>query len=225
MYTPLDQIPDLELFKHGSGKYEIKNLEGPITLTCWRGFQSRLEANNAFGSIHPSDGSGRITIGGDMISEDPAVQSFHVNAYNYLMEFQAMVQDRILQALLADYKGLQEMYGYDKNQAATIMPDVNDVQEFKKLIGLSAVHLLNVSKEDIGYVGYEFGCTWDLEHGLGIMTWKDNIIELGDASTAFLTWIADKDRDPNNENSDSIFNSLLEQDELIASKKPWWKFW
>ncbi len=31
MFKPLDSIPGLELFTVGSGKYEVKNLEGPIT--------------------------------------------------------------------------------------------------------------------------------------------------------------------------------------------------
>lgn len=222
---PLDSIPGLEWFTTGSGKYEIRNLEGPVTLACWSGFQSRQEAYNAPDSPHPSNGNARINIGGDMINEDPAVQRFHINAYNYLMEFQQQIQDNILHALFAEYKGLQEMYGYDKEEAAALMPDVQDMQQFKKLIGLSAVHLLNVNKDDIGYVGYEFGCTWDAEHGLGVMTHKDRIIELGDASTAFLTWIADKDRDPDGENSDTVFNALQAELVPVELKKPWWKFW
>lgn len=225
MYTPLNRIPGLELFTVGSGKYEVKNLEGPITLTCWRGFQSRQEAYNAPDSPHPSEGHARITLGGDMVSDDPAVQPFHINAYNYLMEFQENVQEQILAALMIEYKNLQAMYGYDEEEAAALMPDVNDIQQFKKLIGLSAVHLLNVSKDDIAYVGYEFGCTWDDEHGLGVMTHKNRIIEIGDASTAFLTWIADRDRDPDGENNDSVFNALQEEDMQMPSKKPWWKFW
>lgn len=225
MYTPLNRIPGLELFTVGSGKYMVKNLEGPITLACWRGFQSRQEAYNASGNPHPSDGHARITLGGDMISEDPGVQPFHINAYNYLMEFQEKVQEQILLALLQEYKSLQEMYGYNSREAAVLMPDITDPRQFRQLIGLSAVHLLNVSKDDIAYVGYEFGCTWDDEHGLGVMTHKDRIIEIGDASTAFLTWIADKDRDPDSIDSDSIFNALQEEMIPLPSRKPWWKFW
>ncbi len=71
------------------------------------------------------------------------------------MQFQHQVQEEILLALMAEYKNLQEIYGYEKAVAAAIMPDVDDVQQFKKLIGLSAVHLLNVCRDDIAYVGYE----------------------------------------------------------------------
>ena len=225
MFTPPDSIPGLELFTVGSGKYAVKNLEGPITLPCWSGFQSRQETPGIPGDPLPSDGQARITLGGDMISGHPRVQSFHINAYHYLLKHQQQVQEQILQALLPEYKRLQDMYCYDVSLAAARMPNVNDVQQFKKLIGLSAVHLLNVSKDDIAYVGYEFGCTWDREFGLGVMTHKDRIIEIGDASTAFLTWIADRDRDPDATHSDSIFIDLQEEGFLLPSKKPWWKFW
>jgi hypothetical protein len=36
----------------------------------------------------------------------------------------------------------------------------------------------------------EFGCTWDKEHGLGVMTHQTLVIEIGGADTAFLEWIA-----------------------------------
>ncbi|QEC42464.1 DUF6985 domain-containing protein [Pseudobacter ginsenosidimutans] len=224
MFTPPDSIPGLEVFTVGSGKYAIKNLEGPITLPCWSGFQSRLDASGITGDSYSADGQARITLGGDMISGHPAIQPIHINAYQYLLNHQHEVQERILMALLTEYKRLQDMYCYSEKLAAALMPNVNEIQQFKKLIGLSAVHLLNVSKDDIAYVGYEFSCTWDREFGLGVMTHKDRIIEIGDASTAFLTWIADRDRDPETANSDSIFIAL-EEELLLPSKRPWWKFW
>ncbi|MGN6495293.1 MAG: DUF6985 domain-containing protein [Agriterribacter sp.] len=46
-------------------------------------------------------------------------------------------------------------------------------------------HLLNVSKNNIAYVGYESGGTWDDEHGLGIMTHKDRGIQIGGSDYAF----------------------------------------
>jgi hypothetical protein len=52
---------------------------------------------------------------------------------------------------------------------------------------------MNVSKDGFAYVGYEFGCTWDDEHGLGFMTHKDRIIDFGGADTSFLTWVASGD--------------------------------
>jgi hypothetical protein len=64
------------------------------------------------------------------------------------------------------------------------------------LIGLSSVHVLSVAKDGIAYIGFEFGCTWDGEHGLGVMTHRDRVIEVGGADTSFLAWIAEQDAEP-----------------------------
>jgi hypothetical protein len=72
-------------------------------------------------------------------------------------------------------------------------PDFHTAEQLKNLIGLSQIHLLNVSKDEVAYVGYQFGCSWDDEHGLGFMTHKDRIIDFGGADKSFLTWIAKED--------------------------------
>lgn len=78
-------------------------------------------------------------------------------------------------------------------EAKEFMPDVENIEQFKKLIGLSQIHIMNVNKDNIAYVGYEFGCSWDDEHGIGFMTHKDRVIDFGSADISFLTWAAEKD--------------------------------
>lgn len=124
---------------------------------------------------------------------------------------------------------MQELYGYSEEDAAILMPDVNDPFEFNLLIGLSTIHLLNVSKDGIAYVGYEFGCNWDDEHGLGVMTHKDRVIEIGGVDTAFLSWVAERDLNPEEVNAEIEANHKLAEEIFKetnkVSKKPWWKFW
>jgi hypothetical protein len=78
-----------------------------------------------------------------------------------------------------------EFLGEDADQQ---MPELRESSELKRLIGLSTVHISDVEKEGVAYVGFEFGCTWEEEHGLGVMTHRDRIIEVGDAETAFDAW-------------------------------------
>ena len=44
----------------------------------------------------------------------------------------------------------------------------------------------------MAYVGWEFGCTWDDEHGLGVMTHGNPIVNVGAADIAF-GWEAKND--------------------------------
>jgi hypothetical protein len=189
-----EKIPNLEMKIHKGDNYELKSIEGTIKLNVWIGYQSRRGAYNSSDNEEQSDGTVNLNIGGD----NPEITIEHVNAYNYLTQHQDTIKDTILASLLVKYKDIQEQYGYDAEDAASIMPDVDHVSQFKSLIGLSTVHLLNVNKDETAYVGYQFGCTWDDEHGLGIMTHKDKIIQIGGADTSFLTWIAESDLNPDN---------------------------
>ncbi len=168
-------------------------LEGTISLPIWQGFQSRQGVYGSVDSNKKSNGDFKISIGGDMFMDNPAITIQHVNAYNYLTAHSQKIYTLLLTRLFAAYKNLQTEYGYNEEDAKEIMPNIDNVGQFKDLIGLSQIHLLNVSKGEVAYIGYEFGCTWDDEHGLGFMTHKDRIIDFGDADISFMTWVAEKD--------------------------------
>jgi len=215
METLSDKIPNLELKTHKGDNYEFKTIEGFITLPTWQSFQSRQGAYSSVDKSTPSDGSVKISIGGDMTDDNPQITNEHVSAYNFVTQHQKKIKSVLLTALKKDYKNLQDLYDYDEESSADIMPNVNNISQFKSLIGLSTVHIMNVSKDGIAYVGYEFGCRWDDEHGLGIMTHKHRVVKIGLADTSFLTWIAQQDKSP-------------ETNELAVEKlkkNPWWKFW
>lgn len=217
-----DKISNLELKIYRGDNYEFKTIEGTVFLKAWSGFQSRQGAYVSIDKSLSSDDFVKLKVGGDMVIDNPQITDDHINAYNYLKENQEQIKDSILNSLLIEYKDLQELYDYDKETATAIMPVVDNNLQFQNLIGLSTVHLMNVSKDGIAYIGYEFGCTWDDEHGLGIMTHKNRIIKIGLADTSFLTWVAEEDINPeeNNYHNETEIKRQNQKD-----KKPWWKFW
>jgi hypothetical protein len=184
----MNQIPNVKLI---DGR-----LRGTISLPIWKAFQNRQGEYGLLDSHENSNGEFKISIGGDMVMDKPRITEDHVNAYNYLTTHSEQINKAILTRLFSEYKNLQTEYGYEEDDAKDIMPDIDNVEQFKKLIGLSRVHLLNISKDNFAYVGYEFGCSWDDEHGLGFMTYKDKIIDFGGADKSFLTWVAEKDLNP-----------------------------
>ncbi|WP_143774430.1 DUF6985 domain-containing protein [Niastella vici] len=191
MENPADKIPNLSLKKYESGNYEFLTIEGFVVLESWKGFQSRQGDYGSNDGNQESDGTVKLNIGADMGDDDPKVTGDHVNAYNYLTQHQEKIKAALLQGLLKEYKNIQEHYGYAEDDE--LMPEVDNVSQFTNLIGLSTIHILNISKDDTAYVGYQFGCTWDDEHGLGFMTHKDRIIEVGGADISFMSWVAKRD--------------------------------
>jgi hypothetical protein len=73
------------------------------------------------------------------------------------------------------------------------MPPIGTIEELRKAIGLGTVHILNIAKGGIAYVGLEFGCEWDSEHGMGVMLHRDRILEIGQADSSFNGHLARKD--------------------------------
>ncbi|HLI65970.1 MAG TPA: hypothetical protein VKU90_06365, partial [Caulobacteraceae bacterium] len=88
---------------------------------------------------------------------------------------------------------LQALYGYDPDEQAQYMPDLAGPDDLRRLIGLYAVDVHQVRNGAAPYLGFEFGCTWDDEHGLGVLMHGTRIVEVGGADTAFLLWIAERD--------------------------------
>jgi hypothetical protein len=104
------------------------------------------------------------------------------------------VASAVLAGLLAEYPRLQQLYGYEGAERATCMPDVSRTEQFRQLIGLHNVHFVPLLKEGLPYVGYEFGCTWDGEHGLGVLMHGSRVVEVGSADTAFTLGIPERER-------------------------------
>ena len=58
-----------------------------------------------------------------------------------------------------------------------------------------AVNVHPIQHQGLPYAGFEFGCTWDDEHGLGVLMHGTRVVKIGGADTAILLWLAKQDRD------------------------------
>lgn len=166
--------------------------EGTATLRAWAGFQSRRGPYASANVPVASDGTVTLTV---MAPDDePSLPSAEqAAAYRLLTEQQDALRETILAALLAEYPNWQSLYSYQAEEAVRLMPDMVDPVQFRTLIGLSTVYVLTQSKDGFAYAGFEFGCTWDEEHGVGVMTNAGRIVKLGLADTAFADRTAARD--------------------------------
>jgi hypothetical protein len=96
-------------------------------------------------------------------------------------------------AIFSEYPNLLESYGYSDEERADFMPDLAGLDDLKRLIELYSVNVHQIEKDGIPYVGLEFGCSWDREHGLGVLTHGTRVVEIGGADSAILLWIAQDD--------------------------------
>jgi len=130
-------------------------------------------------------------LGGEMTVEE--MSKNYEKGLNYLKDQQKLILTVILSELIKRYPKWQEQYGYNDDEKIEIMPDIIDLNDFSNLILPVKIQILPVFKDGFPYMGYEFKCSWDEEHGLGIMMFKDRIVKIGGVDTSFLIWIAEDD--------------------------------
>jgi hypothetical protein len=166
---------------------------GEITLPSWSGFQTRRGFYGSISSERPSEGNVRLYVGvDDSESRTPPTRE-QVAAYQYLLDNEPSVAASVLRAIFEKYPEEKEAYLDSFDEGEVDLPDIREPGELRSLIGLSNVHILFTTHKGTAYIGFEFGCVWEAEHGLGVMTHQGRVVEVGNADVSFLTWIADRD--------------------------------
>jgi hypothetical protein len=126
----------------------------------------------------------------DDAAEPPAPDAAQIAAMQHLRDNEATVASAVLQAVFERYPEEKEAY---EDEMDDTLPEITEPSGLLSLMGLSNVHVLSVAKDDVAYIGFEFECEWEEEHGAGVMTHLGRIVEVGHADSAFLKWIAERD--------------------------------
>lgn len=170
--------------------------EGKIMLPAWQGFQSRQGFYCHRDSSVPTDGLLKLRVAAeadDPLSSTPSVEQ--ANALTYLVDCQQEIRNVVLSAFYSKYPQwyLDFADACDEEQLDDLPSKLNAPEDLKNLIGPGIVHLCITNRDGLGYVGIEFGCEWEEEHGLGVMLHKQRIVQIGHADASFLEWVAKRD--------------------------------
>ncbi len=188
-------VPALDMPPFPPLKWDGYFWTGRVVLSSWRGYQSRLGAYAARSSAKESDGTVRLSVSPPGGARQPH-SAEQANAWRYLLEHEEAVRDALVAAIFEEYPAIRERLLDEAELPALERPD-----QLRSHVGLSTVHVLPVARDGAAYVGFEFGCSWDDEHGLGIMTHQGRLVELphlglGKVSGADLAseeWVAEED--------------------------------
>lgn len=160
---------------------DVENVDFMIELKHWKEFFN--EKNEGFYyNLLDEDG--------EYICKPSKVQQ---QGLDYLQNNQELVLKNILETLLKKYSDLQKIYHYSEEDKVDFMPDLNDIQGFAVLLSPGHFYVTSVVKDNHPYIGFIFSCSWDSEHGLGVMMHQDRVIGIEGADLAFDTWTAEKD--------------------------------
>ena len=174
---------------------------GRVVLSSWAGFQSRLGAYASASPGSAPEGTVRVRITAP--SDDPPgpPTAEQVAAYEYLLAHQEGLRDTLVAAIFEEYPRIRHNVLGDGIIDPAAMPELASPDDLKSLVGLAAVHILRVVKNGVAYTGFEFGCNWDDEHGLGVMMHQGRVVEFPEngiskvngADLASEEWLAEED--------------------------------
>ena len=188
--------------------------EGVLTLPSWTGFQSRQGCYASKDKLGESDGAIKIRI----IDGVKTTTTQQVNAIKFLIDNSDKIRNSILDTFIKELPNLREIY-------EDLIPKIEHVEDLKNVIGLSLLHIMPSDKDDYAYIGFEFGCNWDEEHGVGVMTHKDRVIAFGGADTSFDSWVTYEDNGTKEIEKRKYMEFHVQLQEEQKKIKPWWKFW
>ena len=107
----------------------------------------------------------------------------HSNAVDFLRQNQDEILNEILTEIFNNYPKWQEIYDYPSETRGDFMPNICAPHELGRLLELQNIYILLSGRT--AKIGFEFSCSWDMEHGLGVMTQSGKVVKIGSGETAF----------------------------------------
>jgi hypothetical protein len=106
-------------------------------------------------------------------------------AYAYLKEHQIELRDKILDAFVKLFHKVRKQWL--KHDPDLELPEIETVDDMKQNLLFQCFYMHPYAKDGVAYTGLSFACTWDEEHGAGVLLHKDRIVDIGQAEEAFRT--------------------------------------
>ncbi len=160
-------------------------------LPAWSGYQIRDGSYGSVSSSGRSDGTVKILFAPEGRDDGP-LSSNETELVKWVIDHQAAVHDAMLEKLFVEYPAMREqaLDWFDKDEAKRVLPKVRFPEQLKDLVGISSINVHQIEQDGKPFVGVELGCTWEVEHGVGILLHGSKPLEIGGADTAILLWIA-----------------------------------
>lgn len=156
--------------------------QADVQFPAWSGFTHGKTTKLTFAP----EGRDEAPMGADEVALATWVQDNH-----------EMQKPLLLNAVLEAYPNLRRQFfeDYDIKENEEDLPTIASANGLTKVIALEEINVHQIAKDGVPYVGYQFSCGWDEEHGLGVLMHDKRVVKIGGADTAYLLWIAERDRD------------------------------
>ena len=105
-----------------------------------------------------------------------------VHAFLLFLADQQLICTTIVDAIFGYYGPHRERWRTGDTILDDItVPPVQSPDDLKRLIRLQHLRVLDMSKDDCSLIAFRFACSWDIEHGLGVLIHGANVVEVADS--------------------------------------------
>jgi|SRR5579871_1220871 len=162
-------------------------------LPAWAGYQIR---NGPYGGVSASgrtDGTVQILFAPEGRGDEP-LSDHEVRLVEWVINNQDAIHHSMLEKLFEEYPSMREqaLDWFDEDEAKKVLPKIRFPNQLKDIVGISSINVHKIEQDGKPFIGIELGCTWEIEHGVGILLHGEKALEIGGADTAILLWRAKK---------------------------------
>lgn len=162
-----------------------------LRLPSWDGYQSRRGPYGSKDKLGPSDGTVELIFAPEARGLEPLSER-DMRLLSWFEQNEPAVSQAVKAAII-EWCSPQCVARTANFDFGDDFPIIRDDQALRESAGLYAVNIHQLDVGGLPYVGYEFGCEWEDEHGLGVLMHGARVVEVGFADTAFHLWIAEED--------------------------------
>jgi hypothetical protein len=130
----------------------------------------------------------------DDVSDDIEPKAFQINALNFIMNNQNVIQEEIFKALPSEYAMVKELYYFPEgSEDSELIPVLDSSEDLYKALSLNSITIKLLHEKEMAYTVFDFECSWG-DHGCEIAFLKDKLLSTGGfADTDFESLVEDKE--------------------------------
>lgn len=111
--------------------------------------------------------------------QPPSLEQAH--SFMTWRDNESLIHERVIQWVMDYYNSMPSGWLNDGFGLHDALPEsIQSPESLRPWIRLRSVSIFSHAKDDESYLGFAFGCEWDVEHGLGVLIHHTNVVSIGD---------------------------------------------
>jgi len=164
-----------------TGEWEFK-----IQLEGLKNYQSRMGSYTGKSHSETPKGIVKMIIQDELDdSIEPSIEQ--ITAINFLLVNQTEILQEMDNVLWQNWEGIKTNYDLHDVEDFPFAKDIHTKEDLKRIYGVGNIFIHLGHRDRIAYYGFECGCEWDEEHGIGFLMHKTKVIKFGGAELGFVS--------------------------------------